>query len=150
MTSKPYPDALADVKDAEWLADLLRHGLLRASFVPAREHRELREVVRYRRTLVEERAREPGRIEKVLEGANIKLAAVASKLTGKGVRDMLRALAAGETDAEQLAEMARGRMRSKRAELVKALQGLIGPHQRFMLREEAPGISRSSRLGSNA
>ena len=127
---------MADVRDAEWLAELLRHGLLKASFVPERAHRELRELVRYRKSLIEERTRELNRIEKVLEGANVKLAAVASTLSGKGVRDMLRALVQGETDAERLADMARGRMRSKREELARALQGSIGPHQRFMLEEQ--------------
>lgn len=109
---KAVPGRKTDVKDAEWLADLLRHGLLRGSFVPERAHRELRELVRYRKSLVEEHTRELNRIEKVLEGANVKLAAVASTLTGKGVRDMLRALVQGETDTERLADMARGRMRS--------------------------------------
>ena len=111
-SSRRCPDALADAGDAEWLADLLRHGLLRASFVPERAHRELRELVRYRKMLVEERTRELNRIEKVLEGANIKVSAVVSTVASKGVRDMLRALIAGETDTAELAELARGRMRS--------------------------------------
>ena len=133
---KAVPGRKTDVKDAEWLADLLRHGLLRGSFVPERAHRELRELVRYRKSLVEERTRELNRIEKVLEGANVKLAAVASTLASKGVRDMLRALVEGETDTERLADMARGRMRSKREELARALRGAVGPHQRFMLSEQ--------------
>ena len=109
---KAVPGRKTDVKDAEWLADLLRHGLLRGSFVPERAQRELRELVRYRRKLIEERTREYNRLEKVLEGANIKITSVASTITGKGVRDMLRALAEGETDAERMANMARRRMRS--------------------------------------
>ena len=133
---RAVPGRKTDVKDAEWLADLLRHGLLRPSFIPNRAHRELREVVRYRRKLIEERTREFNRLEKVLEGANIKLGAVASTLTGKGVRDMLWALVEGEQDPEHIAELARGRMRSKRAELRQALEGLVGAHQRFMLSEQ--------------
>lgn len=134
---KAVPGPKTDVKDAEWLADLLRHGLLGGEQrVPERAHRELRELVRYRKSLVEERTRELNRIEKVLEGANIKLSAVASTMAGKGVRDMLRGLAAAETDAPDLADLARGRMRSKKAELARALQGTIGPHQRFMLGEQ--------------
>jgi transposase len=101
--------------------------------------------VRYRKSLVEEHTRELNRIEKVLEGANIKLAAVASTLSGKGVRDMLRALVAGETDTERLAERARGRMRSKREELARALRGAIGPHQRFMLGEQVGHLEELER-----
>ena len=92
---KAVPGRKIDVKDAEWLADLLRHGLLRPSFVPNREHRELRELVRYRRKLIEERTREYNRLEKVLEGANIKITTVASKITGKSVRRMLWAIIKG-------------------------------------------------------
>lgn len=133
---KAVPGRKTDVQDAEWLADLLRYGLLRPSFVPRREQRELRELVRYRKTLIEERTREVNRLEKVLEGANIKLSGVVSTMTGKGVRDMLGAIAEGETDARRLAEMARARMRSKRDLLEQALHGRIGAHQRFLLTEQ--------------
>ena len=132
---KAVPGRKTDVRDAEWLCDLLRHGLLRSSFVPDRAQRELRELVRYRRKLIEERSRTFNRLEKVLEGANIKITAVASTITGKGVRDMLHALAEGETDTRRMANMARRRMRSKREELAQALEGVVGPHQRLMLRE---------------
>jgi hypothetical protein len=93
-------------------------------------------VVRYRRSLIEKRAREFNRLEKVLEGANIKLGAVASTLTGKRVRAMLTAMVAGETDPETLAELAKGRLRNKHTELVQALEGLMGEHQRFLLSEQ--------------
>ena len=139
------PGRKTDVKDAEWLVDLLRHGLLRPSFIPDRAQRELRELVRYRRKMIEERTREFNRLEKVLEGANVKLGAVASTMTGKGVRDMLWALIEGKQDVEAIAEMARGRMRSKRAELAQALEGAVGPHQRFMLREQLGHIEEIDR-----
>lgn len=130
------PGRKSDVKDAQWLVDLLRHGLLKRSFVPDRPQRELREVVRYRRKVIEERTREFNRLEKTLEGANIKLGAVASTLTGKSVRRMLWALVEGQQDPEQVADLALGRLKEKHAELVKALHGVIGAHQRFMLREQ--------------
>ena len=133
---RAVPGRKTDVKDAEWLCDLLRHGLVRASFVPDRAQRELREVVRYRRKLIEERTREYNRLEKTLEGANIKLGAVVSTMTIQSVRAMLWAMVRGEQDLEAIADLAQGRLRNKRAELVEALQGLVGPHQRFMLREQ--------------
>ena len=122
-----------DVKDAEWICDLLRHGLLRASFIPERPQRELRELVRYRRSLTEERSREANRIQKLLEGANIKLSSVASDVLGASGRAMLQALVAGEEDPKALAGLAKGRLREKAGELEEALRGLMGPHQRFML-----------------
>jgi transposase len=133
---RAVPGRKTDVRDAEWLVDLLRHGLLKASFVPPKQQRELRELVRYRRKLIEERTREYNRLEKTLEGANIKLGAVASKMTGKSVREMLWALAHGETDPEAIAAKARGRLKQKHAELVEALEGFIGAHQRFLLAEQ--------------
>ena len=133
---RAVPGRKTDVQDAQWLGDLLRHGLLRRSFVPAKAQRELRELVRYRRSLIEERSREFNRLEKVLEGANVKLGAVASKLTGKSVRSMLEAMVAGESDPEKLAALAQGRLRQKHTELVQALRGLLGAHQRFMLKEQ--------------
>lgn len=133
---KAVPGRKTDVNDAQWLADLLRHGLLRGSFIPDRTHRELRELVRYRRSLMQERSREVLRIQKVLEGANIKLASVASNVMGVSGRAMLGALAAGVDDAEELAALARGRLKSKRDELVRALDGIMGGHQRFLLIEQ--------------
>lgn len=130
---KAVPGRKTDVKDAQWIADLHRHGLLRASRIPERPQRELQEAVRYRRRLVEMRADEVRRLQKVLEGANIKLGDVASDVVGKSGRDMLQALAAGMTDSAQMAELARARMRSKRGELQLALEGSIQQHQRFMI-----------------
>lgn len=133
---RAVPGRKTDVQDCRWLGDLMRHGLLRRSFVPPKDQRELRELVRYRRSLIEERSREFNRLEKVLEGANIKLGAVASTLTGKSVRAMLTALVAGERDPEKLADLAKGRLRKKHNELVHALRGLMSDHQRFMLKEQ--------------
>lgn len=130
---KSVPGRKSDVRDAEWLADLLRHGLLRASFVPDRDQRELRELTRYRTSLVQERVAEVNRIQKVLEGANLKLAAVASDIMGKSAREMLAALVAGETDPATLAELAKGRLRSQLDQLEQALTGVCGAHQRFLL-----------------
>ena len=130
---KRVPGRKTDVKDAEWLAELLRHGLLPNSFVPDRGQRELRELSRYRTSLVQERAAELNRLGKTLEGANIKLAGVASTLGGVSVREMLTALVAGEADPTVLAQLARGRLREKVPQLARALAGHIGPHQRFLV-----------------
>jgi len=132
-TIKTVPGRKTDIKDAEWITDLLRHGLLRGSFIPARPQRELRELVRYRRAMIEERAREVNRIQKVLEGANIKLGDVTSSVVNKSGRAMLEAMIHGETDPAVIAELARGRLRSKRAALQGAVHGLIGPHQMMLL-----------------
>jgi len=130
---KTVPGRKTDVKDAEWIAELLQHGLLNGSYIPDRNQRELRELVRYRRSLIEERAREINRIQKVLEGANIKLSAVVSDINGKSSRLMLRGLIKGDYDPAVLAELAKGRMRSKKKELIQALQGFMGHHQKMML-----------------
>jgi len=130
---KAVPGRKTDVQDAEWIADLLRHGLLRGSYIPGREQRELRELVRYRKALVRERSAEANRLQKTLEGANIKLASVASDVLGKSGRAMLEALVAGTTDPEVLAALAKGRLRGKQAQLEQALRGLMGPHQRLLL-----------------
>ncbi|MGB9920727.1 MAG: IS110 family transposase [Moorellales bacterium] len=130
---KAVPGRKTDVKDAEWIADLLRHGLLRGSYIPSREQRELRELVRYRRSLIEERTREANRLQKVLEGANIKLSSVASDILGASGRAMLEALVRGEANAEMLAGLAKGRLKEKHGELKQALRGLVGPHQRMLI-----------------
>jgi transposase len=132
---KAVPGRKTDVKDAEWIADLLRHGLLKPSFVPDRARRELRELVRYRTSLIQERTAAANRLHKVLEGANVKLASVASDILGRSGREMLEALVAGETNPAAMAELARGRMRDKRATLERALAGRFGPHQRFLVAE---------------
>jgi transposase len=133
---RAVPGRKTDVRDAEWLADLLRHGLLRGSYVPARPERELRELTRYRTALVHERSDEINRLHKTLEGANIKLSSVASDLMGKSGRQMLAALAAGITDASELAELAKDKLRKKLPELERALAGRMGAHQRFLLQQQ--------------
>lgn len=132
---KTVPGRKTDVKDAEWIANLLRHGLLKASFIPNRDQRELRELVRYRKSIIEERAREFNRIQKVLEGANIKLGSVASTIKTISARDILKSLSNGEEDPEVLASLARGVMKNKREELCRALKGLMAEHQRMILDE---------------
>lgn len=130
---KTVPGRKTDVKDAEWIADLLRHGLVRGSFVPNRQQRELRELVRYRRGLIRQRADVINRIQKVLEGANIKLSSVATDVVGVSGRAMLEAMVRGTDDPETLAAMAKGSLRDKQADLIEALRGLVGPHQRTLL-----------------
>lgn len=130
---KNVPGRKTDTKDAEWIAELLRHGLLKGSFIPDREHRELRELTRYRRSLTEEHTREVNRIQKVLEGCNIKLTSVVSQLTGVTASHILSALVEGTTDPEVLARFAKGRLVRKKGELLAALEGFIGPHQKQLL-----------------
>ena len=130
---KAVPGRKTDVKDAEWIADLLRHGLLRASFIPSRPERELRELTRYRTSLLQERAAEVNRLQKVLEGANIKLASVATNVVGLSGRAMLAAIVEGEYEVEAVAGLARGKLRNKIGALKEALEGRLQPHQRFML-----------------
>jgi transposase len=132
---KNVPGRKTDVKDSEWLAHLLRAGLLRPSFIPDRPQRDLRELVRYRLTLVDERSRVTNRIQKLLEDANLKLSAVATDLRGVSAQAMLHAILDGEADSAVLAELARGRMRSKRADLERALAGRVRDHHRFLLRQ---------------
>jgi transposase len=132
---KAVPGRKTDVNDAEWIADLLRHGLLRASFVPPLGQRELRELTRYRSTFVRERATLVTRVQKVLESANIKLASVATDVMGVSGRAMLEAIIGGQATPEEMAELAKGRMREKRVELAKALSGRVKPHHRFVLTE---------------
>jgi len=129
------PGRKTDVKDAEWLADLLRHGLLQASFVPPAPQRALRELTRYRGTLIQDRARCANRVQKVLEDTNIKLASIVSDIQGVSARAMLTALLAGETNTETLADLARGRLREKRDQLLPALEGHVRDHHRFLLTE---------------
>ncbi len=133
---KAVPGRKTDVKDAEWIADLLRHGLVRGSFIPDRAQRELRELVRYRRGLIRQRADVVNRIQKVLEGANIKLSSVATDIVGVSGRAMLEAMVKGVEDPQALVAMAKGRMRKKEDDLKEALQGLVGPHQRMLLNSQ--------------
>jgi transposase len=131
---KQVPGRKTDVKDAEWIAQLLQCGLLSASFIPPPPIRELRDLTRQRAQLVRERAAAANRIQKVLEDANIKLASVATDVLGVSGRSMLAALIGGRDDPAALAALARGRLREKAPELTRALQGLVSDHHRFLLR----------------
>ncbi len=132
---KAVPGRKTDVRDAEWLLELMQHGLIRPSFIPPAPIRALRELTRYRANLVQEGAREVNRIQKVLEDANIKLAAVVTDVLGISGRLMLQALIDGETDPQALAALAKGRLCKKRAALAEALTGRVGAHHRLLLRE---------------
>jgi transposase len=137
---KAVPGRKTDVRDCEWLAELLRHGLLTGSFVPDRPQRELRELTRYRTSLVRERTAAANRLQKTLEGANIKLASVATDVLGKSGREILAALVAGETNGVALAQLAQGRLREKIPQLERACRmhrtapalpggGAVGPRR---------------------
>jgi len=130
---KRVPGRKTDVQDAEWLAELLQHGLLKASFIPPAPQRDLRDLTRYRTTVVQEKTRVVNRIQKLLEGANIKLSSVASDSLGVSGRAMLEALVEGQADPAQLADLAKGRLRNKLSELEQALTGFFRPHHRFLL-----------------
>jgi transposase len=130
---KYVPGRKTDVKDAEWIAELLAHGLLRASFVPEAPQRALRDLTRQRTHLIQERASIVNRMQKVLEWANIKLSSVVTDITGVSARAMLEALVGGQRDVSELAQLAKGRLRSKIAELEQALRGTLEPHHAFMI-----------------
>jgi transposase len=129
------PGRKTDVSDAEWIADLLRHGLLTASFIPPVGQRELRELTRFRSTFVKERATLVNRVQKVLESANIKLSSVASDVVGVSGRAILEAIIAGNATPDQMAELSKGKLRNKREELSRALEGRVKHHHRFVLTE---------------
>jgi transposase len=131
---KNVPGRKTDVKDSEWLAHLVRWGLIRPSLVPSQPLRELRELLRYRRGLVNDQARERNRIQKLLETASIKLASIVSDVFGQSGQLMLRALVDGETDPLRLAQLAKSRLRSKIPALVEALEGNFETHHRFLLK----------------
>ena len=133
---KALPGRKTDVKDSEWLAELLEHGLLRGSFIPPQPIRDLRDLTRYRRRLVEDRSHHINRLMKTLETANIKLSSVATDILGKSGRRMIEALISGQQDGEVLADMALGVLKKKRADLKAALTGRIRPHHAFLLREQ--------------
>jgi transposase len=130
---KNVPGRKTDVQDAEWIADLLRHGLVRGSFVPPLPQRDLRDLTRQRTLLVRERADVVNRLHKVLEWANIKLTSVATDVMGVSGRAMLEAIVAGQADPAALAELAKGRLRNKQKELVRALEGRTREHHRFLI-----------------
>lgn len=142
---KAVPGHKTDVKDAEWIADLLQHGLLKASFIPSQDQRDLRDLTRYRTTLTQERARLSNRLHKLLEEANLKLSSVISELLGKSGRLILYAIANGETDPEKLADLALPCLVKKRAALVQALSGSLREHHRFVLRELLDAIEYHDR-----
>lgn len=131
---KQVPGRKTDVKDCQWLAQLMACGLLRASFIPPKPQRELRDLTRMRSQLVADRGRVVNRLHKVLEDANIQLGAVASEILGVSGREMIEALIAGESDVERMAQMARQRMRAKIPELRLALEGRVSEHHRFLLK----------------
>jgi transposase len=131
---KQVPGRKTDVKDSQWIAELLQHGLLRPSFIPPRPTRELRDLTRQRTQLIQEKTAVANRIQKVLEDANIKLASVASNALGKSGRDMIEALIRGEFDPVKLADLARRRLRGKIPQLQQALHGSVTEHHRFLLR----------------
>ena len=130
---KHVPGRKTDVTDAAWIAELLAHGLMRPSFVPPPPQRALRDLTRQRTHLIQERASVVNRMQKVLEWANIKLSSVVTDITGVSARAMLQALVDGQTDVTALAQLAKGRLRSKLAELEQALRGTLEPHHAFMI-----------------
>jgi transposase len=131
---KQVPGRKSDVRDCQWIAQLLQHGLVKGSFIPPRTQRELRDLTRHRTQLVEEKTRTVNRLHKVLEDANIKLASVATDILGVSGRAMLEALMEGQEDPVQLADLAQRQLRGKIPELEKALEGHLTEHHRFLLR----------------
>lgn len=140
---KAVPGRKTDVKDCEWLAQLLEHGLLRGSFVPPQPIRDLRDLTRYRKTLIQERSAHINRLAKTLEMANIKLGTVATDILGKSGRSMIEAIIANEADPDRLARLAQGNLRKKHEALVPALTGRVRPHHVFMLRHQLRVIATS-------
>ncbi len=132
---KAVPGRKTDVKDAEWITDLLQHGLLKASFIPSSEQQAVRDLTRTRMRLIQERSRLINRMQKVLEDANIKLASVVSDLMGVTGQAILQALLAGQEDPKRLAHLARGSLVKKEEQLQAALQGKLTPHHRMQLEE---------------
>jgi transposase len=129
------PGRKTDMADAEWICRLMEHGLVRASFVPPKAIRELRDLTRFRKTRIEERTREAQRLDKILQDAGVKLSSVASDVLGRSGRDMLDALVAGSRDPEILAELARGQLRRKLPALQAALTGRFGAHHALLVSE---------------
>lgn len=146
MHIKTVPGRKTDVQDCQWIAQLLQHGLLEASFIPPQPIRELRDLTRQRRQLVRERSAVINRIQKVLEDANIKLSSVATDVMGKSGWDMIQAIMGGERDPKKLAALARGRLKAKRAELEQALLGRISDHHTFLLGQHRVHLESLNRL----
>jgi len=137
---KGVPGRKTDVKDAEWICDVTRHGLVKNSYIPSREDRELREITRYRQSLIEERSRELNRIQATLEGANIKLGSVVTDISGKTSMEILSAIADGNTNPQALSQLAKGSLINKKEVLEKALKGSLGAHQLIMIRHQVEHI----------
>jgi transposase len=133
--SKALRGRKTDVADAEWIADLLRHGLVRGSFIPSAQQRALRALTRFRTSLVNDRVRAVNRLQKTLEDGNIKLASVVTDVTGVSGRAILQALVAGQTDPQALADLAKGQLRKKTAQLQQALAGTLQSHHRVIVTE---------------
>ena len=130
---KHVPGRKTDVTDSEWLAELMLHGLLRASFIPPKPQRALRDLTRYRTKLVQERSRTVNRVQKLLEGANIKLGSVVSDVRGVSAQAMMAELCTGQMSPQEMAQLARGALRNKIPELERALTGVVEEHHRFLL-----------------
>ena len=130
---KNVPGRKTDIKDCEWIADLLRFGLIRASFIPPKPIRELRDLTRYRTKLIQEMTSEKNRVQKVLEDANIKLSCVATDIFGVSGKEMINALLQANSTPEEIAELAKGRLRKKIPELVEALRGNVSDHHRYLI-----------------
>lgn len=148
---KALPGRKTDVKDAEWIADLLRHGLLKPSYIPGREQRELREITRYRKSLTEERCRETNRLQKILEGANIKLDSVVKDINGKSARKLLERIIEDDipTNEEEVSQIVYGRLRTKLGELLTAIEGITTPLQRKLLAQVVDHIDDLNRRIAN-
>lgn len=131
---KNVPGRKTDVKDAEWIADLLQHGLLKASYIPDRAQRELRDIVRYRKSMIEERSRELNRLEKTLEGANIKLSSFVSDLSGKSSRNLLEQALVGEVNERNISDLIHSSMLSKKTELLEAMEGCFSQIQKQLVK----------------
>ena len=142
---KNVPGRKTDVKDAEWIAELLQHGLLKASFIPDREQRELRELVRYRKNQVEERSREINRLEKTLEGANIKLSSFVSDLTGGSSRNILQLALTGEVNEENSENLMHPSMKATKSQLFQAMDGVLSPVQKKLVRAILDHIDDTTR-----
>ena len=144
------PGRKTDVKDAEWIADLLQHGLLRASYIPKREQRELRELSRYRKSLIGERARELNRLQKMLEGGNIKLASIVSNINGKSSRNLLQKMLEKDTRLQRdgIEASLHGALRHRVEDIVQAVDGFLMPLQKQLIRQVVAHIDdMTKRIG---
>ncbi|HAN09464.1 MAG TPA: IS110 family transposase [Clostridiales bacterium] len=131
---KTVPGRKTDVKDAEWIAELLKHGLLKSSYIPDKEQRELREIVRYRKSLIEERSRELNRLEKTLQGANIKLSSFVSEITGTSARNLIEQALVGEVNEDNISNFIHSSLKADKSELLKAMEGVFSPIQKHLVR----------------